>query len=412
MTTRTDFDVLVGGGGMIGAAVAALLATDPRARELKVALAESRPASMPLAGEPPELRVSALSRRSERVLAGVGAWEALKGRAPSPYVRMRVWDCADAPDGAGALVFDAAAIGEPNLGHIVENRSVAAALTTVALRNGVTLVRAPLDGLALSPDGARVTVGDRALEVSLVVAADGARSRLREWGGIAVRAQPYDQRALVARLEPAQPHGREARQRFLPGGPLALLPLSDGAVSLVWSMPAAQAEATVALGDEDFARLVTEASGAVLGELAAAGARASFPLSRDHAATYGTLRLALVGDAAHTIHPLAGQGANLGFADAATLVEVVLAARDAGQDIGDPATLARYTRARRADNLIVSGAMEAIHRLFGDSHAIVGRARRAGLALVQRSGPAKARLMREALGLGAAPGTRQPAPAR
>ena len=406
MSARADFDVLIGGGGMIGAAEAALLATDPRARGLNVALVEETPATLPLPGEPAELRVSALSRVSERLLVEVGAWDLLKVRAPSPYVRMRVWDAADEPDGARALVFDAAAIGEANLGHIVENRSVAASLLSVALRNGVTLMRAPLNGLVLDADRASVTVGERAFAVALVVAADGARSRLREWGGISFVTQRYPQHAVVARLLAQRDHGREARQRFLPSGPLALLPLADGAVSLVWSTAVEAAAELVALSDAEFDARVTQASGGVLGTLTSAGPRQSFPLTRGHAATYGATRLALVGDAAHTVHPLAGQGANLGFLDAAVLVDVMLAARDAGQDIGDPATLARYSRNRRADNLLVSAAMDTIYRLFGDTRSVVGFARRAGLALVERAGPVKSRLMREALGLASSPPAR------
>ncbi len=412
MSARADFDVLVGGGGMIGAAVAALLATDPRGQGLKIALAEEAPATMPLAAEPAQLRVSALSRVSERLLVEVGAWDLLKARVPAPYVRMRVWDAADDALGSRALVFDAADIGEANLGHIVENSSVAASLLSVALRQGVTLMRAPLTGLSLAPDRASVTVADRTFGVALVIAADGARSRLRDWGGISFVSHPYPQHAVVARLLPERDHGREARQRFLPSGPVALLPLADGSVSLVWSTGVEEAAELVALTDAQFDERVTHASGSVLGRLTSVGPRQSFPLARGHAATYGTTRLALVGDAAHTVHPLAGQGANLGFVDAAVLVDVLLAARDAGQDIGDPATLARYSRARRADNLLVSAAMDTIYRLFGDTRGVVGLARRAGLAIVDRAGPVKLRLMREALGLASSPPARLRAGAR
>ncbi len=401
MSSPRDFDVLIGGGGMVGAAVAALLATDPRARNLRVALVESAPATLPLPEEPAELRVCALSRSSEQLLVNVGAWGFLRARRPAPYTRMRVWDAKDSPNGTRALSFDAATIGEPNLGHIAENRSVNAVLLSVALNHGVTLLRAPLRALQVEPDQATVTVGERELQVALVVAADGAQSELREWAGIAVENYPYPSSAVVARLACEQPHYSEARQRFLPSGPLALLPLADGSVSLVWSTSSQEADALIALSDEAFSAAVTQASDGVLGALQLLGARASFALSRNHATTYSVARVALVGDAAHTVHPLAGQGVNLGFLDAAVLVETILAARQRGENIGDLATLSRYSRARRADNLIVSAALHGIYRLFGTEQPTVSWARRWGLALVERSTLAKGHFMREALGLGA-----------
>ncbi len=394
-----DFEVVVGGGGMVGAAVAALLVTDPGARGLRVALVETDPATMPLPGDPAELRVSALSRASERLLRTVGAFDLLAVRPPCPYSRMRVWDAASEPDGAQALVFDAADLGEPNLGLITENRAIAAALLTVALRGGATLLRAPLTAFEPDADAVRVTVGDRGLQAGVVVAADGARSMLRGLAGIAVRVHPYPQRAVVARLLCERPHAGEARQRFLPDGPLALLPLSDGAVSLVWSTTPEHADELLAMDDGAFALAVTEASGHVLGELHAGSHRQAFPLSRDHAATYAGPRLALVGDAAHTVHPLAGQGVNLGFLDAATLVETLLAGRAGGEDVGDRAVLARYSRARRVDNLVVAAAMDGLSRLFGARNPAIGLARRTGLGLVGRSLTARRRLMQEALGL-------------
>ena len=394
-----DFDVLIGGGGMVGAAVAALLVTDPGARGLRVALVETDPSTMPLPGEPAELRVSALSRASERLLRAVGAFDLLSARPPCPYSRMRVWDAASEPDGTSALVFDAADLGEANLGLIAENRAIAAALVTVALRAGVTLLRAPLTAFEPGADAASVTVGERVVHAGVVVAADGAQSALRELAGIAVQRRPYPQRAIVAHLLCERPHGGEARQRFLPEGPLALLPMADGSVSLVWSTTPERADELLAMDDGAFAGAVTQASGGVLGELRTGSRRQAFPLSRDHAARYAATRIALVGDAAHTVHPLAGQGVNLGFLDAATLVDTLLAGRTRGEDVGDRAVLDRYSRARRLDNLVVAAAMEGLYRLFGASHPVVGLARRTGLGLVGRSAYARRRLMQEALGL-------------
>ena len=394
-----DFDVVIGGGAMVGAAVAALLVTDPRARGLRVALVEANPATMPLRHEPPELRVSALSRASEQLLRAVGAWDPLSARAPCAYERMRVWDEASAADSEEALVFDAALLGERDLGCIVENRAVAAALLAAALRHGVTVFAAPVEGLTVTADVAEVLVGGRSLKTALVVAADGAASTLRAQAGIAVTARPYDQRAVVACLACERPHGAEARQRFLADGPVALLPLADGSVSLVWSTRTDEAERLVALTDEDFSAAVTAATDRVLGELTVHGARQSFPLSRDHADTYAVARVALVGDAAHTIHPLAGQGVNLGFLDAAQLAETVLAARDAGEDWGDRAVLGRYSRARRAENLLVAAALDNLNRLFTAKGSAVASLRRAGLRAVNGSPLVKSRLIREAMGI-------------
>jgi len=406
MNRSTDVEILVAGGGMVGAATAALLAGESALAGARIVLVEPRPARFPAADAPLDLRVSALSRATERALRAVGAWPMLERRAPCPYERMLVWDAADDPDSSFALCFDAAELGEPNLGHIAENAAVNAALLAVAVERGVTVVNGELTGLELRPDGARVLMADGERTVTLVIAADGADSLLRDWAGITGEGAAYHSRAVVTHLQPERSHGATARQRFLPSGPLALLPLSDGRVSLVWSTTPDQAQELVACEASQFARAVTEASGQVLGRLELTAARASFPLRRFQASRYATARLALVGDAAHTVHPLAGQGVNLGFLDAVLLARTVADAAASGQDIGDSGVLGRYARRRQAENAVMGVALDGIARLFTDPRTPASAARRMGLSLVNRAPWLKSMFMRQALGIarGAPPG--------
>jgi 2-octaprenylphenol hydroxylase len=395
----TDFDVLIAGGGMVGAATAALLAGEPALGQARIALIEPRPARFPAAGDPLDLRVSALSRATEQVLRAVGAWSRLAVRAPCPYERMVVWDSADDPDSRFALTFDAAELAEPNLGHIAENLAVNAALLEVAAGRRVRILTEELTGLELRADSARVLTADGERSTRLVIAADGADSALRDWAGITGEGAAYHSRAVVTHLRPERAHQATARQRFLPTGPLALLPLSDGRVSLVWSTSPDQAQELASCAAGEFAAAVTAASGHVLGRLEPTAPRASFPLRRYQASRYATARLALVGDAAHTVHPLAGQGVNLGVLDALLLSRTLADAAAAGEDFGDPGPLSRYARRRQAENAVMGVALDGIARLFADPRAPVGAARRAGLGLVNRAPWLKGLFMREALGI-------------
>jgi 2-octaprenylphenol hydroxylase len=398
MSARRDFDVVIAGGGMVGAALAALLATRPATRGLRIALVDPKPALPPLAAEPLDLRVSALSHAGERLCREVGVWPAIVTRHAAAYERMIVWDAASPPTGPETLVFDAAQVGEANLGHVVENRSVAAALVDRARALGVTLMSAPLTGATLSADVAQVELAGRSLLTGLVVAADGADSPLRQQAGIAGEPVPYPQAAVVCHLAADVHHGGAARQRFLPTGPLALLPLADGRVSLVWSTTPEEAAAMVALDDAAFAAAVTTASAGVLGALAPTTPRLQFPLRRFNAPTYTAARLVLIGDAAHTVHPLAGQGVNQGFLDVLSLADTLAGALAAGEDIGDPLVLGRYARSRRAANALMGAALDGVWRLFTNDAALVGRGRRLGLGLVNRLAPIKRLFVERALG--------------
>jgi 2-polyprenylphenol 6-hydroxylase len=230
-------------------------------------------------------------------------------------------------------------------------------------------------------------------------ATDGAESAVRRQAGIDVRGWDYGQRAVVAHLATERPHAATAWQRFLDTGPLALLPLADGRVSLVWSTLPAEAEALAQLDDAGFGLRVTEASAGVLGALAPTTQRASFPLRLLHAHRYTAERVALVGDAAHTVHPLAGQGINLAFLDAAALVDVVGAAVAAGDDPGEARALRRYERWRKAEALPAIMLLDGIKRLFFGGSPLKSRLRQGALGLAQSSGIVKRLLMQRALGV-------------
>jgi 2-polyprenylphenol 6-hydroxylase len=396
---KRDFDVVIVGGAMAGAGTAALLASTPATQGLRIALVEPRPAAMPAQQAPLDLRVSALSRASQELLERTGAWPAVAARAAA-YQRMVIWEERQDPADRDALVFDAAELGEPDLGHIGENQSIQAALTARAEAGGVVLLRADLATLEATRDAARIGLGDgREFCAGLVVGADGAESAVRRQAGIDVRGWDYGQRAVVAHLATERPHAATAWQRFLDTGPLALLPLADGRVSLVWSTLPAEAEALAQLDDAGFGLRVTEASAGVLGALAPTTQRASFPLRLLHAHRYTAERVALVGDAAHTVHPLAGQGINLAFLDAAALVDVVGAAVAAGDDPGEARALRRYERWRKAEALPAIMLLDGIKRLFFGGSPLKSRLRQGALGLAQSSGIVKRLLMQRALGV-------------
>jgi 2-octaprenylphenol hydroxylase len=328
-------------------------------------------------------------------------------RRVSAYRAMEVWD----GNGDGRVRFDAASIGEPDLGHIIEISALEAALLAalqphrhVQLRRGckVTALRLPVL-LAEHETGtaAELTLDDgQLLHAALVIAADGAQSSLRELAGITLTSRAYDHDALVATIACEQPHQSTAWQRFTDSGPLALLPLEDAhRVSIVWSAPPAEIDALMTLTDAAFSRALTTASEGTLGALQLLGTRQRTPLIARHADHYVAPRLALIGDAAHTIHPLAGQGLNLGLQDVAALADIVGKAHARQLDIGDLRLLKRYSRARRSGNTLMLASMRAFRELFARHDLPVVLARNFGLSQVNRHTLIKGAIMRAALGL-------------
>ena len=391
---KSEFDIVIVGGGVVGASLACAL----KDSGLSIALMDAQsPAKFDPKSEV-DLRVFALSYASRRILQAVGAWETVAAARVSPYREMQVWDAG----GKGSIHFDSADLGEPELGYIVENSLLQHALWKQLVgKPHVTLLHpAKPESLTLGDESAILSLdlGGR-LKARLVVAADGAASATRDLAGIGVVRESYGQRAVVAHVQTERPHQATAWQRFLATGPLAFLPLSDGRVSVVWSADEAEAERILALDDAGFCAALTRASEARLGEVRSTTRRAAFPLQRLRAEQYVSGRFALVGDAAHAVHPLAGQGVNLGLLDAAALAEVITDAHTIGRDIGDLGVLRRYERWRKGDNLAMVFALDGFKRLFSNEFAPLVMLRNAGLRAVDGFTPLKHAFVRRAMGL-------------
>ncbi len=402
---KTSFDVVIAGAGVVGATLACLLAGDPRTRSLSVAILDTHSPKDFTLGAPVGLRVSALSRASQRILDAAGAWPAIAAARACPYREMRVWDAL--PDGSDdayrdGVHFDCAELGEADLGHIVENDLVLSVLHA-ALRKCVGLnVMVPVRMTGVTRDGEALQVGldsGEVLHTRLLVGCDGASSPTREFAELEAETASYRQRGVVAVVQTSRPHRETAWQRFLPGGPVAFLPLASGESSIVWSCDEDRALALMELGDGEFSAAVGEASNGVLGKIKVRSRRASFPLRRLHALNYCAAGIVLAGDAAHVVHPLAGQGANLGLLDAASLAEVLGAALAAGEGPGDLRVLRRYERWRKGDNLASLRALDGISQLFSNDIGVLAGIRRRGLRAVNATPMLKNRFMRHALGL-------------
>ncbi|WP_276316563.1 UbiH/UbiF/VisC/COQ6 family ubiquinone biosynthesis hydroxylase [Halomonas flagellata] len=397
---REAAEVVIVGGGMVGATLACLLGN----AGVAVALLDAREAPLD-AGRVghgrPGRRVSALTPVSQRLLEGLDAWDWIRGRRASPYRFMQVWDA----EGSGEVNFSADQAGVPVLGHIVENDVILAGLESrlAALPGVQRHYGARVAGLEERGDDREVVLEDgRRLAAPLVVAADGARSPLREMAGIGVSARDTGHVAVVTTVRTTPPHGEVARQVFLPTGPLAFLPLvvdgDDHHCSIVWSTSPSEAERLVALPPEALAREMAAAVELRLGEVTVIDRALAVPLTQRHAERYVLPGLALVGDAAHSIHPLAGQGVNLGLMDAAVLAEELVRGRARGVAPGDERLLARYARRRRGDNATMLALMDGFRLLFGARHPALTLARNLGMSGVDRSGPLKRLLMQQATG--------------
>lgn len=379
------FRIVVVGGGITGLAIAARLSQGRHAAALDIHLVDAASRAEFHSDTDVALRVSAIANGSVEFLQSVGAWQAVAAARVSPYETMCVWDESDAPDSATALHFDAAEFAVPQLGFIVENVLLQDALLGVLDDSDVQL---KFD-----------TALDELPPADLLIGADGARSFVREQSGIKTHQWPYQQTAVVTHLATEIAHERRALQRFLRNGPLGMLPLSDGRISVVWSTRPELAQQAMQASDTELGQMLSEASDGVLGRLEVAGPRAAFPLCAQHAAEYIRPGVALIGDAAHAIHPLAGQGANLGLQDAAELSRVIEGALDDGLYPGDRPVLRRYERARKGVNVTMLHFLTGLNRLFATDSAVVGEIRSVGMRLFNRSGPLKERVVKVALGV-------------
>ncbi len=390
---KADYDVVVVGAGMVGATLTLALSE----KGLRVAVIEACEPQLEWPAGSHDLRVSAVTEASGQIFRSLGVWQTMVVSGVSPFSDMHVWDAG----GGGEIHFDCAGIGAASLGHIIENRVIQAALVGRLQRQGRADWFCPdtVDAFDVSEERVSITLASGGqLSARLLAAADGGRSRIREMAAIETRGWRYDQTAVVATVKTEKPHQETAWQRFLETGPLAFLPLSDGQSSIVWSTSPEQAASLLTLDDEVFCAELAKAFDYRLGAVTATGSRAAFPLQLQHAKNYVLPRLALVGDAAHTIHPLAGQGVNLGLLDAATLAEVLAEASAMKRDPGAMPVLRRYERWRKGDNLLTMAVMDGFKRLFGAQSAPLRWLRNRGLSLVDSMEPVKHQIMYQAMG--------------
>jgi 2-octaprenylphenol hydroxylase len=386
------FDVLIVGGGMVGASLACALGGS----RLKVGIIDSRMPVSPVADDP-DPRVSAITLASRNFFQNLGVWTVLQRGHMAPVEAMHIWETH------GEIHFDAAEIGEPCLAYIVENTAVQHALAQrlQVFTNVQALWPVQIDSIRFDVGEAAVSLKDgRQLSARLLVGADGADSTVRRIAEIESQRIDMNQKGIVTTVRTEKPHAGVARQRFLPSGPLAFLPLAEpNSCSIVWSADIARADALMGMADSAFASELQSVFGDALGKILSVARRQAFPLALAQARRYTAQRLALIGDAAHTVHPLAGQGVNLGFLDAAALADTILPAAAQSRDIGQHRLLRRYERTRKGDNLGVIAVTGGFKYLFGNERPWVRGLRNIGLNLTNAAAPAKRLLMRRAAGL-------------
>ena len=416
-----NFDIVIVGGGMVGACLAALLGeaakTSSKLAALKVRVLENSVLDAPWqAGFDP--RVSAITVASQRVLENVGAWPLMVSHRVSPFRKMDVWDA----EGTGSIQFYAEDLGETRLGHIVENRVIQKALLECCRHYPQIEILSPEQLVKIektTPDVSLLLGSHRTVRTKLLVGADGANSFVRDQLRFSLQVSDYHQSAIVTTIKTEKSHEATAWQRFTPTGPIAFLPLSDDGrydqiggdqpgdgktnekdnSSLVWSTSPAESRDLLALTDEAFSQKLTQAFEGRLGQVEWCDKRFSYPLKQRHVSNYIQDNVALIGDAAHTIHPLAGQGVNLGFMDAAVLAEEICQAMEAGLSPGIHGFLRRFERRRKGPNLAMMTAMGGFKQLFSAEDLSIRMLRNTGMSLMNQASPIKNHIMAQAMGL-------------
>ena len=403
MADQTDFDIVIVGGGAVGSVAACLMAqiVNNSDKQLKIAVVE---AQLPSAFDPSQVdpRVAAVTEKTRLIFEQIGIWQKVVDKRACAYKAMNVWDA----EGTGRITFDCQQVQQPNLGHIVENSALVSTLMEhIQHQPNIELFcPASIVDYRLQQNGITLTLDTHAeLSAQLLIAADGANSMVREHFQFATKQWDYGQHAIVTTITTENSNQLTAWQRFMPTGPLALLPLDDidsaHCCSIVWSQDSQEAERLMALDDKAFCKELSRASEHCLGEVLNIEKRFLIPLRQSHATDYVMPRVALIGDAAHSIHPLAGQGANLGFSDAQVLATEIDKAHARDLDLGDIIVLKRYQRLRKPENLATMAAMEGFKRLFGAQNSTLRLVRNYGLSAINGLGAIKNKLIKQAMGL-------------
>lgn len=392
------FDVIILGGGLVGLTAVNLCAQ----QGFSVALVERQEPRLTWDDNHFDIRCSAISKASQRLFQEIGVWDLMVKERVSAYQRMHVWDAL----GFGEITFDAAEVGEPDLGHIIENRVMQKALWMQAKQNTNVHFFVPATPLALhiEPEYACLTLNNQTkLKAKLIIGADGGHSWLREHLHIALKQHDYQQNALVATVRTELSHQHTAWQRFLPEGPLAFLPLNNkeksNLSSIVWTSTTEKTKVLMSLTEENFCKELAHAFDYRLGAILAVAERRDFSLSRMHAKHYIDARVALIGDAIHVIHPLAGQGVNLGLSDAQKLVQTISLAKKCESDIGTSLILRKYERARKGQILSTLIAMDFFNQAFTRVDTLALGLRSMGLNFVDKTPFLKKKMMLQAMGL-------------